>query len=58
LKHLNRITHSTPARAALFEDILCTVVRSVNVFFSFLGAEEPIFQFLGDKCSFTPGNDS
>ncbi len=51
MRHLTSITKgAAPARAAVWQDITCTVAFFLEDLLGSFGGQSPLLVFIGDKC--------
>lgn len=55
MEHIKRITVTKPAPANLGGNIICKTAITVNDFLSFVGGQEPLLEYIQDKCAVPPG---
>jgi len=50
MKHLRSLSKHTPARAALWQDIVCNINAFLVDFLAAFGGSSPFLNFIADKC--------
>lgn len=54
MKHLKRITKATPARAAVWQDLLCELATAAVSLLTIKGGGVPILTYIDEKCQPNP----
>ena len=50
MSHIQRISRECPAKAALWQDVMCEANEVLLQLLSAKGGELPIMEFISDKC--------
>lgn len=50
MKHIKQITKQNPQRAAVWQDVLCTVAATVVSLLTIKGGGVPLLTWVDDKC--------
>lgn len=56
MKHLARMTVTTPKPAAEWQEILCSVAVAFNAIMGFFGGASPLGLYIEDKCNIPQPN--
>ncbi|GMV94618.1 MAG: hypothetical protein KJ060_03590 [Candidatus Hydrogenedentes bacterium] len=54
MKHIKRVTKGTPAKAAVWQDVLCEVAGVVVGLLESKGGSVPFLTYLDEKCEPNP----
>lgn len=57
MKHVTKVTQSSVAKAAEWQDNVCIIVQTLNAILGFFGGSSPILGYIDDKCTIPEANE-